>query len=121
MKIKGMKNVLPGRNYTLLYMSEFGSPVIAHVVIKSITRGKYAQYDQAVFIEYIRDGKRKTVIQAVYGSKVMAVYDGHINMEIVGTRQENGFTIREFNAFDNDLILHAISRINATPIFRIGV
>lgn len=110
-----------GKQYTLVSMGEFGFPYAIQMKLTGVEATKYAQYDDAVQIDFIVKGKRKETGIRFYGSKKLVIWEGFVNpnVEMYGAAKvSNGMTVREskWSSFDPRYIQTAINSVEQTPI-----
>ena len=71
------ENIEAGNIYTLIYNDPWTlCATMHHITINSITKTTYAQYKDAILINYTEKGKRKAMQQYFYNSKSMLLFPG---------------------------------------------
>lgn len=70
-------NIESGNIYTLIYNDPWTlCATMHHITINSITKTTYAQYKDAILLNYTEKGKRKAIQQYFYNSKSMLLFAG---------------------------------------------
>lgn len=74
---KQAENVENGNIYTLIYNDPWiMCATMHHVTINSVTKTNYAQYKDAILLNYTEKGKRKANEQYFYNTKSMLLFAG---------------------------------------------
>ena len=68
--------LVPGRKYTLVYLSEFGFPIAEKITFHGYTLTTYAQHADAVRLTYTPYRKRSTRGRLFCGSSSLLIFNG---------------------------------------------
>lgn len=68
--------LVPGRKYTLVYLSEFGFPIAEKITFHGYTLTTYAQHADAVRLTYTPYRKRSTHGRLFCGSSSLLIFNG---------------------------------------------
>ena len=91
-----------GDKYTLVYMDAFGFPVAEHIIFMEIMPCQYAQYTDAVLIQYRQKRRHNQVAKYFYDRK-LAIYSGwkELPREVTHVKISEIAERPKYNAFDN--------------------
>jgi hypothetical protein len=117
---KVVHEVKSGEKYTLFGFNEFGFPFSQHVVIDKAYIGKYAQYDNALYIVYKPKRKRTWYKKVITPNNTMVIWEGWHNVQdnmYKESEEINGVVIQmSLNCFDKTYLHDALKSVSVEPL-----
>ena len=77
-KFEQLKNLIPGKKYTLVGLNEFGFPYYVQITFQSLKFSPYQQYQDAAILVYKKRLGRKLLAKRLYGDKKVIAFRGWI-------------------------------------------
>ena len=79
--------LVPGRKYTLVYLSEFGFPIAEKITFHGYTLTTYAQHADVVRMNYTPYRKRSTRGRLFCGSSSLLIFNGWQDLPETATHE----------------------------------
>lgn len=99
-----------GKDYTLIYIDPWTmTATMHHITVSAKDIRQYAQYKDALYLEYIEKGKRKAQYQYFHNGSKILLYSGflpEVPIEIIQRKiSENMYEVRNSGMFADDFMI----------------
>ena len=113
-------NMQEGKKYTLVYLNDFGFPVLDKITFYGCSPCQYAQYTDAVKMIFKRARKRTMMGKYFYGTS-LAIYEGWYDISKEDTYKKTGESstvttyISKYTCFDSRYFSDMVEKLG-TPL-----
>lgn len=111
---------------SIVKFSEFGFPQLTHTVIESVKVGRYAQYNNVLYINHKPKRKRISWTEVVLPYQEVIIYDGWIDFDIDAISNtitsNHSITVKQskYTSFDPQFMNDIKSNLNFNPLITIN-
>lgn len=116
-----------GSKVSIVRFSEFGFPQLIHTVIEGVRVGKYAQYDDALYISHKTKRKRSVLTDVVLPYQNVTVFSGWIDFDIdsmskITVKSDKFVTVKQskYTSFDPRFMDDIKSSLSIIPLITIN-